>query len=206
MTKKLFIFPSSGNGLEALDCLSDEYQFMGFIDDDLQKQKTTVVGHTVFPREILLQHPDSYLLAVVGGPLNYLKRAEIINSFQLPVTRFAQLIHPKAIISKYATIGYNTLIMAGVVVNIDATLNNHVIIMPNTVIHHEVLIEDYTIIGSGVIIAGNTHIGNNCYVASGSNLTNSISVGEKTMIGLGSNVLNDVESHQKIAGNPARKI
>jgi len=206
MTKKLFIFPSSGNGLEALDCLSDEYQFMGFIDDDLQKQKTTVLGYTIFPREILLQHPDSYLLAVVGSPLNYLKRAEIIDSFQLPVSRFATIVHPKAIISKYATIGYNTLIMAGVAINIDVTIHNHVIVMSNTVIHHEGCIEDYTIIGSGVIVAGNTRIGNNCYVASGSNLTNSITIGDKTMIGLGSNVLKDVGADQRIAGNPARKI
>ena len=32
MKKKLLIFPFNGNGLEALDCIDKNYEFIGFVD------------------------------------------------------------------------------------------------------------------------------------------------------------------------------
>ena len=43
----LLIFPCGANGLEALDCLADNTQFLGFIDDDKEKQ-----GKHIFNNDI----------------------------------------------------------------------------------------------------------------------------------------------------------
>lgn len=202
--KKLIIFPFNGNGIEALDCIDDnEYDFMGFIDDN-----TTVTSSTyeIFPRTILRKHPEIFMLAVPGSYQSYKKRAAIISSLEISKERFITVIHPKATVGKHVQIGYNCLIMAGVVITSNAKLHNHICILPNSVIHHDVNIEDYTLIGSNVLIAGSTNIGVNCYIGSGSNIINGIHVGERTLVGLGSNVLKSVPENSKVAGNPAKVL
>lgn len=204
--KKLFIFPYNGNGLEALDCIGDEYEFIGFIDDTKEKQGVQENDHNVFTRNILNEHKDAFILAVPGSSISFTKREEIINSLNIRQDKFATLIHPKASISPLSKIGFNTLIMAGVVITSNAIIGNHVCILPNTVIHHDCHINDFTLIGSNVVIAGNTTISKNCYIGSGTNIINNIKIGEKTLIGLGSNVIKSVSPNSKAIGNPAKVI
>ncbi len=206
MAKKLAIFPCNGNGLEALDCLTDEYEFIGFVDDTPQKQGKHERGFEVFTREILTKYKELYVLAVPGSPASYLKRREHIGSLQVIPERFARVIHPRATVPDSVSIGRNVLIMAGVVVTSNAVIGNHVCVLPNSVIHHDAKVGDYTLVGSAVVIAGYTTIGQNCYIGSGAKIINNISIGENTLVGMGSVVIRNVEPNTKIAGNPARVI
>jgi len=55
-SKRLFIFPCNSNGIEALDCVDgDEYEFVGFIDDDRVEAARKNAGH--LPRSVLADHP-----------------------------------------------------------------------------------------------------------------------------------------------------
>lgn len=204
--EQLFIFPFNGNGIEALDCVKGQFEFLGFIDDTKEKQGKHSFGFTVYAREILKQYPNAKVLAVPGSPLSYTVRDKIIAELNTDANRFATLIHPTASVSPFAKIGYNSLIMAGVVITANSVIGNHVCILPNTVVHHDSNIGDFTLVGSNVTIAGNTTIGNHCYIGSGASIINSITVGENTLIGLGSNVITSVPAKSKIAGNPAKQI
>ena len=206
MSKKLYIFPFNGNGLEALDCLGKEHEFSGFIDDTPSKLGKNAFGHDVYDRSILEKEKENLVLAVPGSPASYKIRHEIIAGLKLSDDRFATVIHPKASVSPLAKIGKNVLIMAGVVITSNAVIEDHVCILPNTVIHHDCIIKKYTLIGSNVSVAGGTEIGENCYVGSGSKIMNNIKVGNGTLIGLGSNVIKTLGSNIKVAGNPAREI
>ncbi len=206
MKTKLFIFPFNGNGLEALACISNEFELMGFIDDTPEKQGIHPYGFTVFDRNILSQYPDAKVLAVPGSPTSYKIRGKIISDLELSEDRFATIIHPSAHVSSLAKIGYNTLIMAGIVITSNAVIDNHVCILPNTVIHHDVKIGVYTLIGSNVSIAGNTIIENNCYIGSGSKIMNGIRIEKNTLVGLGTTVLKSLPENSKVVGNPARFI
>lgn len=206
MVKKLLIFPYNGNGLEAVGCLSDEYEFIGFIDDQTEKQGMQKNGYKVFSRDIIAKYPEARILAVPGSPITYLQRKTIIEDLKLPVDRFAVVISPKASVSNLARIGYNVLISTGVVITSNAIIKNHICILPNSVIHHDIEIADYCLIGSNVTIAGNTKIGANSYIGSGVNIINNVTIGEKTMVGLGSNVINSLAPNSKVAGNPAKQI
>ena len=203
--KPLLIFPRNGNGIEALDCLNDAYMCVGFIDDTPEKQGA-VFGYSVWGREALKEQSDAQVLAVPGSAQSYLSREQIIRGLGIDNRRYATVIHPTARISSQAVIGYNVLIMAGVVITSNAVIGNHVCILPNAVIHHDVLIGAWTLLGSNVTIAGNTIIGENCYVGSGSSIMNGLQVGNRTLIGLGSNLLRSIAAGSKVAGNPAREI
>lgn len=204
--KKLFVFPFNGNGLEAISCIDNQYELIGFIDDTKEKQGKTEIGIDVFDRNILNKYQEAKLLIVPGSPVTYKNRAKIIADFNLSAERFATVIHPNTSISKMAQIGYNVLIMPGVVLTSNCVIGNHVIILPNTVIHHDTFIDDYSLIGSNVAVAGNVHIAENCYIATGTNIINGISIGKQSLIGLGTNVTMNIPEFSKVVGNPARHI
>jgi len=205
--KRLLIFPYNGNALEALDCLGPEYDFLGFIDDDLHKQGTQHNGFQVFSRKILDENRDVHLLMVPGSSTSFLERKRIIEGFSLvKPERMVTIIHPRANVSSLARIGRNVLIMAGVTVTSNAAIGHHVCVLPNTVIHHDASIGDYCLIGSNVAITGNVRIGINSYIGSGTSILCGVKIGDRTMIGMGSNVLNDIESDCTAVGNPCRII
>ena len=206
MKPQLFIFPFNGNGLEALDCINGQFEFLGFIDDTKEKQGKHEFGFEVFDRTILSEYPQAKIIAVPGSPSSYTIRDQIISELNTDVSRFTTLIHPMASVSPLAMLGFNVLIMAGVVITANSIIGNHVCILPNTVIHHDSKVNDYTLVGSNVTIAGNSTVGNHCYIGSGTSIINGISIGDNTLIGMGSNVIKSVPSESKIAGNPAKKI
>lgn len=202
----MILFPCNGNAHEALDCLSDDAKAIGFVDDDLTKHNKTVFDLPVHQRNFIAEHPNTKVLAVPGSPTSYQKRKEIIISLNLSPERWAKVIHPRANVSKHAIIGFNVLIMAGVVIGPHATIGNHVVILPNTVIHHDAVIEDFNLIGSNVTVAGSVRISENCYIGSGSSIMNGISIGAGALVGMGSNVIKNINPRAKVVGNPARAI
>jgi sugar O-acyltransferase (sialic acid O-acetyltransferase NeuD family) len=206
MAQPLLIFPCNGNGVEALECLGDSYDLIGFVDDAPEKQGTDAHGYPVLGREALLQYPEARLLAIPGSPSSYKSRRQVIEGLGVSEARFATVIHPSATVSRLAQVGRNVLIMAGVVITSNAVIGDHACILPNTVIHHDVVVSAWSLIGSAVSIAGGTVVGENCYVGSGSSIIQGVRLGERCLVGLGSNVIRDVPSGSKVGGNPAKPI
>lgn len=209
----LLIFPFNGNGREAASVVEDAnrrgsaWNLLGFIDDDPEKRglhfdKYPVLGG----REQLARHPEAMVLAVPGRPETFRQRRELINSLGVPSERFATVVHPEAVIGIGCRFGFNSLIMANVVLTADVTVGNHVVILPNTVIAHDTLVGDYCLIGSGASISGGVTIGVNCYLGSGARIIQEVAIGERALIGLGAVVICDVAPGATVAGNPARII
>jgi sugar O-acyltransferase (sialic acid O-acetyltransferase NeuD family) len=204
--RSLLIFPYNGNGLEAVGCVSKAYEFIGFVDDTLQKQGVDRNGYSVLSRAAFASAADAYILAVPGSPKSYRLRKAIISDLSVASNRFARVIHPTAWVSPLAKIGHNVLIMAGAVITSNAVIGNHVCVLPNTVIHHDVSVGDWSLIGSGVILAGNVEIGENCYIGSGTSIMNNLRIGHGALIGIGSNVVREIAVNAIAAGNPARPM
>lgn len=204
--QRLLIFPCNGNGIEALDCLGETHDLIGFVDDAAEKQGSDVHGYPVFGREALVRYPAARILAVPGSPSSYRSRRQVIEGLDVSADRFTSVVHREASVSRLAHIGRNVLIMGGVVITSNAVIGDHVCILPNTVIHHDVLVGAWSLIGSNVTIAGGSTIGENCYVGSGSSIINGVRVGENALVGLGSNVIGSVQPEVRVAGNPAREI
>jgi len=204
--RPLLIFPCNGNGLEALDCLGEAFEFRGFVDDTPGKQRDGAYGHRVLPRSALADMPEAAVLAVPGGPASYQARRGVIESLGIARERFVNVIHPAAQVARIARLGTNVLVMAGVVVTSNAVIGDHVCVLPNTVIHHDVTVGNLSLIGANVAVAGSVVIGENCYIGSGTNIRNGIRIGDRSLVGLGSNVIRDVPPDTTVAGNPARVL
>ena len=213
MPKKLIIFPAGGNAREALVIVEAvnktkmTWDVVGFLDADPSLWGRRIHGVKIFSEKDCRQRfAQAHVLAVVGNPQNYLKRADIIKNLKVNPTRFATVIHPTAVISSNAKIGFNTLIMANVVVGSNVSIGNHSVILPNTTISHDSQIGDYTCIGANVAISGSVMIETGCYIGSGVNIREKIRIGKKSLIGLGSNVVKDVKKETTVTGNPAKSV
>lgn len=204
--KDLLIFPFSGTGLEALDCLGNEYNCIGFVTDDQKLIGTEKFGIPILGRNAFSDFPNAQVIAVPGSPVSFLHRVDIIENLNVDKERLATIIHPKASVSSNANIGKNVLIMAGVVITSNAIIKDNVCILPNSVIHHDSIIGAYTLISSNATIAGNVEIGDNCYIGAASSIINGITIGEKSLIGIGSNVIRACSPSSKIAGNPSKNL
>ncbi len=203
---RLLLFPFNGNALEAVSCLGDAHELVGFVDDEVTKQGKSPWGHDVFDRSAFARFPDVQVLAVPGSPTSFKQRAGVIRGLGLPDERFATVVHPSASVSGLARLGRNVLVMAGVVVTSNAVIGDHVCILPNSVIHHDVRIGDYTLVGSNVTLAGHVTVGENAYVGSGTSVINNVVIGDGALIGLGTSVLRDVPADAKHVGNPGRTL
>ncbi|OGX33648.1 MAG: hypothetical protein A3C36_01935 [Omnitrophica WOR_2 bacterium RIFCSPHIGHO2_02_FULL_52_10] len=213
MRKKLIIFPFGGNGREAAAqitssaALKEEWELVGFVDDDPAARGKEACGVTVLGNtNILKEYPEAKILAVPGNPGNYLKRRDVIEGLDLKKDRFARVLAPSAVISPDAKIGYNTLLLANVVVGCGATIGNHCIILPNTTLGHDSVIEDYCCIGANVAVSGYVTIRSGCYIGSGSAIRERVTIRERALVGIGSNVISDIEKEVIVAGNPAKLL
>ncbi len=204
--RPLLIFPCNGNGIEALACLGHEYRAIGFIDDTPAKQGCDSFGLEIFSRLALERFPEAMVLAVPGGPASFRQRQAVVESLGIAPSRLARVVHPSAQISPWASLGFNVLVMAGVVITSNAVIGNHVCLLPNTVVHHDAVVGDWALIGSNVTIAGHVSVGLNSYVGSGTNVMHDITVGAGALVGLGTNVIRDVPAAATAVGNPARLL
>jgi sugar O-acyltransferase (sialic acid O-acetyltransferase NeuD family) len=202
----LLIFPYSGTAIEALDCLGEKWKCVGFISDESSLVGKSAFGIEIYDRNALPNFPAAKILTVHGSPSSYRKREEIFSSLGVPPEKLATVIHPKATISANATIGYDVLIMAGVVVTANASIGNHVIVLPNSVIHHDSVVGDFTLVAANVTIAGNVTIGSSCYLGAASSIKNGISIGMQSLLGIGANVIRSFPAQSKLIGNPAKQL
>ncbi len=198
----LLIFPFNGNAIEAIDALGDKYNLLGFVDDSKQGQH--FFGTPVFGREAFEQFKTAKVLAVPGSPTSFKTRKSLIDALGIEFDRFANVIHPMAHVSNYATLGFNVLILSGSSINATAQIGNHVIVLNNSIVHHDSHLKDNVILGSSVVIAGNVVVEENCYIGSASSIINNVIIGEGTLVGIGSNVIKSVPKYSKYVGNPAK--
>ena len=211
MSKKLFLFPFGGNAKEsllsllAINALRQEWDILGFLDDDPAQQGKDYCGIKVLGgSEFFRKHADAFVLAVPGSPTSYLRRKSVIDSLAGDTSRFATVIHPSVVTAPDAVIGYNTLLMSNVVVSCSARVGNHCIVLPNTVIAHDSIVDDYCCIGSNVSISGSVRVGPECYIGSGVKVRENVRIGTRSLIGLGANVITDIPEGIVAVGNPAK--
>ena len=157
-------------------------------------------------RDALSRFPEARVVSLIGSEHTHAERERIIGGFAVPPERFATVIHSRASVSKYASIGHDVILFPGVVIPSNAVIRDHVFILPNTVIHHDAVVESHVIIGAGVVIAGGARIGTGSFVGSGSTIKNQVEIGAHSLVGMSANVIRSCAPRSRLVGNPARPL
>jgi sugar O-acyltransferase (sialic acid O-acetyltransferase NeuD family) len=213
--KDLIILGTGGNCVDILDAVlalnesapSPVYRLRGFLDDDKKISGQTVEGYPVLGQlSQATQYPDCFFVNGIGSFRNYWRKPLIIGSTNLPLDRFATVIHPTASVSRFASLGHGTVVLQHASINSHAKIGSHVIILPNAVVSHDVIVGDYSCLASAACVAGGVRIGKACYLGANCSVANDIQLGDGSLVGMGAVVLEDVPEVTVVVGNPARAI
>ncbi len=116
------------------------------------------------------------------------------------------VVHPSATISRYASLVVGSVVMAGVVVNVDCHIGQAAIINTGATIDHDCWLADGVHICPGAHLSGNIRVGHYSTVGVGVAVKQGITIGNQATIGAGAVVVNHVDDGVIVVGNPARKL
>ena len=207
----LLILGAGATAIDILDIVAvindrqPTYALLGLLDDAPARHGTTTHGAAILgPLAAVHEYPNALAVSALGSPHNFWQRAGILAGLGLPRERFATLIHPSTVVSRFCAIGQGVLIYPNCSILADVTLGDHVTILSQCAVNHECRISDCSILATGVSLAGRVQVGADCYLGTGCNIIQDAVIGDRCLIGMGATVLRDVPPNCVMVGSPAR--
>jgi sugar O-acyltransferase (sialic acid O-acetyltransferase NeuD family) len=191
--------------IEQLNLINQKYNLIGIIDDNKSLIGTRVLGYKVLGDTDYIkwysQERELYgVIAIADGDV----RKKI--SKKLNEVQWVNLVHPSALISKYAKVGKGNIICAGVVINPDFCMGDHSHINIGSTIGHDVSLLDYVTVMPGSRISGNVTLKSNSVVGTGATIIQGLVIEEDVIIGSGAVVTKNTEQNGVYIGIPAKRI
>lgn len=202
--RKLAILGASGHGKVAADiALQSGWDEVYFFDDRREApshlENWPVLGNT----QSLLHRISEFsgvFVAIGNNSVRYDKLCLLSDSGMPLVT----LIHPRAIVSPYATLAEGVMVVGGAVVNAFCTIARGGIVNTGATVGHDCQLDQCVHIAPGANIAGEVTIGPLSWIGIGSAIRQGINVGSCVTIGAGAAVVCDVSDDQVMVGIPAK--
>ena len=191
MNKKLGIIGAGGHGkVDGEIALLNQYEIINFFDDrvnDIKDFPFTISGDL----ENLKNHLNDYDEFFVAFGDNQ-KRYDKLEWLKKKKLNVAILIHPSSTISKFASIGIGTCVMANAVVNPGTFIKKGVIINSSVSIDHDCIIEDFVHISPNSSLSGNVRVGKFTHLGTGTSVHPRINIGKNVKTGVGSKVFKNI--------------
>jgi len=212
--KSVVIVGAGGYGRHVLEIfrhcnkVSNQWDIMGFIDDDTAKRGRLIDECPVLGGlEWLQENKDKYdslgCVCAISMPEIRKKVVEVINEIGI---KFHSVTHPSVILSGFVDIGDDVIISPLSVLAINVRVGDHVQICTACLVAHDCVIESYCRLGPRATINGSCHLGQGTYIGSSATMIDNKSVGDWSTVGAGAVVINNIPSNVVAVGVPARAI
>lgn len=206
--KRLAIVGASGHGKVVADiaeCCG--WGAVEFFDDAYTDQTSMVRGNwpVVGTLSDLLSGVSGYTGVIVAIGDNQVRKS-ISQSLLAAGANLVTLVHPLAIVSRYAEIGAGSVVVAGAVINAYAVIGSGAIINTGSSIDHDCHLDDYVHISPGVHLAGGVKIRSCCWVGIGACVKQQVTIGANVTVGAGSVVVHNILDNLTVVGVPARPL
>lgn len=207
--KDLIIVGASGFGRELVQWVEDvnekcpEWNILGFLDDNPNALLGIKCDYKIIGSIKDYQPKDNEYLACALAFPNVKK--QIVTTLKEKGSKFATIIHPTALINKYAEIGEGVIVTPRSNINANAKVGNFASILGSG-IGHDAVIGNFSTLSGRCSINGHVQIGEKVYVACGVSIAPSKKIGDGVTIGIGSVVISNIKPGVTVFGNPAKKI
>lgn len=191
---------------EAINAQTPTYDIRGFIVDAAYGQPGTIInGQPILGGfDWLAAHHDTvHAVCAVGDPA--VRRRMVVKAQALGI-RFASLVHPSVVMTRWVTIGVGAVVCAGVILTNQIRIGQHVQLNLLSAIGHDVTIEDFVTLLPGATISGNVLLQEGAYVGASAVTIEKRTIGAWSIVGAGAVVIRDVPANTTAVGNPANVI
>lgn len=131
-------------------------------------------------------------------------RKKIAERLELSEERYAIAIHPSAIISNSAKVGFGTVVMPYAVINANTIIGNHSIINTGSVVEHDNKINAFSHISPNVTLTGGVEVEEGVHIGAGATVIPNKKIGGWTTVGAGATVIHDLPANCTAVGIPAK--
>lgn len=208
MNKKLAIIGAGGHAKVVLDAalLMKKWEEILFLDD-FHQGRSEFMGFKLAGGCGLLEQalPPSEYDVALGIGSNH-ARAKYFETAEKAGFAMPCIVHPSAVVSRFADLGRATVVFANAVINAGAKIGNGVIINTASSVDHDCILGDFVHISPGAHLAGNTHIGAYSWMGIGSVTRQGAKIGTASMVGAGAAVIQDIASGVTAVGIPAKNF
>jgi acetyltransferase EpsM len=213
--KKLIIIGGRGNGtvvastVEDINKINPVWEIIGFLNDF---DTGDINGYPILgdiSKESVDKYRDDenvfFFYSLISVKLNH-KFIHKLHDLNLPVERFATIIHPTAVVSKFAEIGYGVAIQPLVNISPNVKIGNHIHVFAQAMIGHDAVLRDYSYVANNACIGGHTTLEEGAYIGTNATTIEKIKIGKWSIVGMGTVVIRNVEDYNIVVGNPSRVI
>jgi acetyltransferase EpsM len=144
-------------------------------------------------------NPSQVIIAIGNNSIRKMLASQLTDNT-------AMVIHPKSTISRFAKIGFGTVIMANATINAGASIGKYAIINTNSSVDHDCFIDDFVHISPKAGLGGGVKVGEGTHIGLGASVIHGISIGKWATIGAGAVIVKDVPDYAVVVGNPGRII
>ncbi len=201
--RRLALLGASGHGKVVADAALDSgWDAISFFDDAWPRLQHNgpwpVLGDGAALLSLLTDF-EGVVVSIGNCSIRWEKQC-LLHAANAPLT---QIIHPAATVSKRATVGIGSVLMAGAVVNIGAVLGPACIVNTGATVDHDCCLGDAVHICPGAHLSGDVRVGHRSWVGVGAAVRQGIVIGEHAMVGAGAVVVRSVPDGLTVVGNPA---
>lgn len=166
--RNLVIVGAGGHGRAVAEAaeLDGSWSEIVFADDNYPGQSSSgawrIAGHPSQLSELV--GPGDAVIVAIG---NQEARERLMLAHEALGIPLATVVHPRAYVSPYATVGAGCAIMAGAVVGTAARLGRGVIVNANATVDHDAVVGDFSHLGVGVQLAGGVVVAERVWLQAG---------------------------------------
>ncbi len=205
MNNTLAILGAGGHGKVVADAalLNSEWSDVVFFDDNYHnivssngRWAVSGTGNDLFDNH----HQFSGVVVAIGD-----NRLRLVKTLELKETgaNVVSVIHPKTVVSPYASIAIGSVVFAGAIINIGARVGRACIVNTGSVIEHDCNLDDGVHLSPNAALAGETRVGECSWVGIGAVTKQLTVIGSGVVVGAGAVVITSVPDNVTVIGNPA---
>jgi sugar O-acyltransferase (sialic acid O-acetyltransferase NeuD family) len=204
--KRLAILGASGHGKVVADAaVASGWDEVVFYDDAWPARSANgrwpVVGDSSALVDVLDGHDG-----VVVGIGNNRTRLDLTRKLIGSGAHLVTIVHPRAVVSRYAEIADGTVAFAGAVVNVDSTVGRSCIINTAATIDHDCALADGVHVSPGAHLAGGVTVGEASWIGIGASVKQLVRIESDVIVGAGAVVVGNVPAEQTVVGVPAKPL